>query len=135
MVKVPELPDLDAPQLEWDAYFSAIERNKKLRQENPYVLHLIKVLWPRGERGLRRIDVIDRIFQTRFPTGLNIPKEFEKTVQSAYNHHCWHSSVFQRRNGKPEEELFYPVGGKGSGIWAVNRERAAEWLRNHQFES
>jgi hypothetical protein len=53
---------------------------KKTRRENPYVLHLIKVLWPYGARGLRRVDVIFRMWQIREPTKLNMPKKFEEAV-------------------------------------------------------
>jgi hypothetical protein len=80
------------------------------------------------------VDVIERIYNMRHPSGLNMPKKFEDTVQSAYNHYCSQSLVVQKRGGKPEEELFYQVGGKGSGVWAVRRERAREWLRRHDFE-
>jgi hypothetical protein len=30
--------------------------------------------------------------------------------------------------------LFYPVGRKGSGRWAVDRERAGTWLKRKKLE-
>lgn len=57
-----------------------------LSEKNPYVLDLIVVLW-RHKNGLRRIDAIDQVYQRRFPKGLSMPKEFEKTLQSVFNAH------------------------------------------------
>ncbi len=94
----------------------------KRRRENPYALHLIKVLWPYGARGLRRVDAIHRIWLLREPTGLNMPKKFEHTVQSAFNSH--NSLV---KDGP--DALFYPAGGKRSGQWAVHIDRIGPWLR------
>jgi hypothetical protein len=129
-----EPAELSAPIEEWFAYIDRLMREKALRQENPCLLHLIKVLWPRGDRGLRRVEVIERIYNMRYPSGLNMPKKFGATVQSAYNHYCSESDVFKQRGGKPEVGLFYPVGRKGSGYWAVRRDRAHAWLQKRQFD-
>jgi hypothetical protein len=102
---------------------------KQLKNENPYVLQLIRVLWPFGERGLARRHVIERVWRLRNEIGVAMPKAFGATVQSAYNHHCEHSDVFVARNVSLDEALFYPVGRKGSGQWAINRNRAETWLR------
>jgi hypothetical protein len=106
-----------------------------LRRENPYALHLIKVLAPYGTNGLARVDAIYRVWQLRRPTDVNMPKEVVGTVQSAYNHHCADSNVFKRRSGKPEEALFHPVGGKGSGRWAVDLDKAKAWLKGKRLEA
>ncbi len=103
---------------------------KKLRLENPYVKDLIEVLQPRSN-GLSRQLVLHTLERRRKTAGLSIPKKFEETVQSAYNQHCVDSSVF-KKCGKPESEgLFYSPQGKGSGVWAVHRDKAAAWLRAH----
>jgi hypothetical protein len=108
---------------------------RNLRNENPYVLHLIRVLWPFAEGGLIRRYAIERVWRLRNGVGVRMPEEFEATVQSAYNNHCEKSDVFVRRNAKLEEALFYPVGRKGSGRWAVDRSRAEAWLRKKNLES
>jgi hypothetical protein len=61
---------------------------RKLRDENPYVPHLIRVLWPFAEGGLIRRYAIERVWRLRNGVGVRMPKEFEATVQSAYNNHC-----------------------------------------------
>ncbi|HUC16783.1 MAG TPA: hypothetical protein VMA37_03735 [Acetobacteraceae bacterium] len=110
-----------------------LERSNRLK--NPYLLHMIKVLWPYDTRGLRRVDIIDRVRSMRPPSSkLPMPRAFEETVQSAYNHYCSESEVFKKRGAGPDEALFYPVGRKGSGKWAVRRDRAREWLLKHEFE-
>jgi hypothetical protein len=101
----------------------------KLRLENPWVLHLIKVLWPYSRFGLRRADVMDRIRQIRVPKDLPVPKNYEQTIQSAFNRYSEDSDVFRRRNAPLSEALFFSPGGKGSGKWSVHRDRATEWLK------
>jgi hypothetical protein len=63
-----------------------------------------------------------------------MPNKFEATVQSAYNHHCEKSEVFIQRNANPDDGLFYPVGYKGSGRWAVHRSHAEAWLKRKKLE-
>jgi hypothetical protein len=75
------------------AEIEADDAKRKLKRENPYALHLIRVLWPYGERGWYRLDAIDAVWKRREPTGVNMPKKFESTVQSDYNRHTSTSSV------------------------------------------
>jgi len=103
---------------------------KKRRREQPYVLDLIKVLWPYGARGLRGDFVIRRVWELRQPSGLNIPKKFEQAVQSAFNRHNGQSLTFEL---PPDDDLFYPVGGKGSGIWSVHSHKVEWWLRKKRL--
>ena len=113
------------------AEVEAADAKRQIRRENPYALHLIRVLWPHGERGWYRLDAIDAVWRRREPIGVNMPKKFENTVQSDYNRHTSSSSQF---SGKPEDDLFYPVGRKGSGRWAVHRDRAERWLRQKKLD-
>src|SRR5262245_45592392 len=106
---------------------------KKQRQEHPYVLYLIKVLWP-YRYGLRRADVIERIWALREPKGLPMPKNFGETIQSSFNHHTSQSAEFIKRGTGSEEDLFFSPKGKGSGIWAVHPDRAEAWLKRKQLE-
>ena len=107
--------------------FLADQKRRELRKENPWALYLIKVLWP-YPNGRTRMDAIDAIRKLRTGAGLSTPAAFDNTVQSVYNGHNGLSSVFKRRNAPPEDDLFYPVGGPGSGRWAVNREKAKAWV-------
>lgn len=98
---------------------------QKLKRQNPWVYDLILVLLP-YPNGLSRNTIIDWIERKRKAKGLPMPAKFEETVQAAYNAHSEASSVFK---GQPGEALFYPVGGKGSGKWALHRDVAIAWLR------
>lgn len=121
----------------FDALVQEVEAklaNRKLRRDNPYVRDIVKVLWP-YQRGLHRRYVVDRVWSLRNPTGLPMPKAFEQTVQSAFNQHNEESSVFRKKGGKLEDALFYPFGGKGSGVWAVRHDRAEAWLRRKALEA
>jgi hypothetical protein len=116
--------DFDAMLKTWEA--------RKTRRNNPYALHLIEILYPHGERGLLIRFVYDRIRRRRVDLGLPIPRTFEETVRSAYNAQCELSDVLTR---DPSEALFYPVGGKRSGRWAVHRDRIRPWINNRQISS
>ena len=76
---------------------------QKLRQTNPYVLQLIKVLWPYGARGLQRALVIERMDELRRASGVKIPrKKFEHAVQSAFNRHNGQSDLFKKGSYRPK---------------------------------
>ncbi|MGO8866164.1 MAG: hypothetical protein ACLQME_06640 [Alphaproteobacteria bacterium] len=84
----------------------AIIAAKKFRQENPYVLYLIRVLFPHSD-GLRRPIVLHMIRRSRKNAGLEIPKSFDDVVQSVLEQHCADSQVFKKRGVPAEEALFY----------------------------
>jgi hypothetical protein len=91
-------------------------------------------LWPYGERGHWRVDVIDKVWRLRNDASVTAPASFENTVQAAYNYYCSASNVFAGRKADLGEALFYPVGRKGSGRWAVDRNRAVAWLKRKKLE-
>jgi len=95
-----------------------------------WVRYIIEVLLPHPE-GLSRQDVIDRVTSKRRAAGYSLPKDVMRTVQSAFNGHHQGSSEFRRRGRKPEDAFFYPVGGKWSGVWAVDANRAKAWLERN----
>jgi len=117
--------DLDELLKWYDEHVAA----KKLRSENPQVRDLIEVLraYP---NGLGRTWAIDEIEKRRKAKGLTIPLSFENSIQSAYNQHSVDSAEWRKRGSKAETGLFFSPGGKGSGKWAVNQDRAAAWLRS-----
>ncbi len=93
---------------------------KMLKRANPYVVYLIAALLRHAE-GLERQHVISAVEKMRRDKGLPIPKKFEETVQRAFESHA-------AGYAGSSDDLFYSVGGKGSGIWAVNLIRADAWL-------
>lgn len=101
---------------------------KKVRLENPYVKDLIEVLMPHP-RGLSRQLVLHTMERKRKQSGASIPENFEQSVQSVYNQHSVDSMVFVKRKAPESDGLFYSPEGKGSGLWAVNIDRATAWLK------
>ena len=104
---------------------------KKRRQEHTYVEDLMRLLLP-CRAGLRRSVVLDRLEKQRTKDGLPIPDKFEQAVQSAYNQNCVDSAVFKKRGLPDSAAPFFSPGGSGSGIWAVDPERAEKWLRKRR---
>ncbi len=103
----------------------------KLRKEHTYVEGLIKLLLPH-KNGMTRRWILDTLEKQRKDTGLPIPGKFEEAVQSSYNQNCVDSTVFRQRGLPDSEAPFYSPGGKGSGMWAVNSERARSWLEKRR---
>ena len=113
---------------EWNRRFEQWDANKRLRKAHPYVADLILVLRLHGSRGCLRQAVLRTLEKNRRDNGLRIPEKFVQSVQGEYNRHCVDSAVFAKRNAPESDGLFYSPAGKGSGIWAVNVERAAAWI-------
>ncbi len=107
---------------------------KRLRSVHPYVVDLIRVLWPHGAEGMERQKVLDSLERQREREGLPVPYKFQETVQSSYQAHCVGYSAFEKSKLTDSEAPFFSPGGKGSGIWAVDRDRALTWLKKKDFE-
>ena len=116
-----ELLDFD-----FESYYVA----KKLRHDRPWVYDIIRVLWGASASGMSMNFLCRNLWEMRNPSGLPMPREFGKTVQSSLNSHSAQSS---RWNKRLEDDLFYSPKGKHSGTWAVHRNRAATWLNNHEL--
>ena len=112
------------------ARLEAAQRAKTLRLENPYVLHLVAILLPRGTRGMWRRDVIDALLERRKSAGLPIPRKFDDAVQSAFQRYCRQSDIFIKR-GAPEELALFYWPKKGSGLWAADTRIALAWAKRH----
>jgi hypothetical protein len=123
------LSDLEISLEDIENSAHVFERHKLrlLRKKSPWVLDLIKELWPH-ENGLHRSHVIKALEKRRDASGLPTPKTFEATVQSAYNRYSRDSTALVRKNRSSSEDLFYSPMGKYSGNWAVDRVRAAAWM-------
>jgi hypothetical protein len=128
--KGPTLDDLDIDLDELIRLAEAADANRKLRQERPWARDIIRVLW--GVRSMSMDRLIRQLWDLRNPSGLPMPKRFRETVQSCLNQHTSQSKVFARLD-RPEDDLFYSPGGKGSGTWAVHRERAVTWLKKRSL--
>ena len=126
--------DLDRWFDEFLAEYKRRQALKPVRQKHSYVADLIRLLLP-YPNGLTRGMVLHDLERQRRADGLPIPPKFEEAVQSNYNHFSVDSSVYKKRGAPPEEGFFFSPDGKGSGRWAVNRERAAAWLRTRFEES
>jgi hypothetical protein len=122
------LVDLFGSREEHHSWLKKFHALNEARHSHPYVADLIRVLLP-FSNGLRRSMVMHELKKRRKKDGLPIPPSFEESVQSSYNQHSVDSSVFRKRKAPDSEGLFYSPDGKGSGRWAVNRERAGAWLR------
>jgi hypothetical protein len=119
------LEELEKALADFDvgAYFAA----KQARRERPWVRDIIAVLYPRPN-GIRIERLVDELWAMR-EKSLPMPEKFRDTVQSRLNHYTSQSLIFSGRNAGPEDDLFYSPQGKGSGTWAVHRERAIAWLK------
>ncbi|MCY4191779.1 MAG: hypothetical protein OXC54_09980 [Rhodospirillaceae bacterium] len=111
-----------------------LDEEKALRQKrrkHSYVEDLINLLLP-YKNGLSRRTVLDNLEQQRKKDGLPIPPRFEEAVQSSYNQNCSDYAAFRKRGLSASEAPFYSPGGSGSGKWAVDTERAKNWLRKYR---
>jgi hypothetical protein len=64
----------------------------------------------------------------RTPLDLPMPKKLEETIQGTFQCYSSQYPSFARRKAPPQDDLFYSVGRKGSGRWAVHRDRARVWV-------
>lgn len=86
---------------------------------------LVKVLSPHPG-GLRRFSVMRAIRVLRERSSRPISLKFEAEIERAFRSACANWS-----GGKPPEgsnALFYRPEGKAGEVWAVNAERAGDWL-------
>jgi hypothetical protein len=93
-----------------------------------WALRLIRVLKDHPD-GLARRTAIDAVRREALKEGVAIAAEFDRTIQYAFNSHNALSSVFRSLGMPANADLFYPVGGKRSGIWGLHQKRAADWVR------
>jgi hypothetical protein len=112
---------------DWELWWKETNAQQKLRIENPWVLDLIKVLYPHP-KGLSRSVVLHAVLRNRRQRGHPLPRQPEETIQSALQQHCMDSRVFQKRRAPSEDGLFHWPKGAGAGVWAVYPERAQVWL-------
>jgi hypothetical protein len=100
---------------------------RRLKLENPWVLDLVKVLYPHP-RGLSRSIVLHTVIRARTARRHEVPRAVEETIQSAFQQHCVDSQVFKRRHAPSEDGIFHWPHGTRAGIWACYQEKARAWL-------
>jgi hypothetical protein len=111
--------------IELNEIYIAVQQ-KRLRFEHPLALDLIKVLV--RVKSASRIFVLDQVRRNRESAGIEIPQEFDASVQHALEYYCRDSDVFKKRKVPDEEALFLWPKGKGRGVWALNRSAAKVWV-------
>jgi hypothetical protein len=122
------LEDLDIDIEELLRLVEAADTKHKLRKDNPWVRDIIRILWG-TETWMFMHTLTRRLWDLRNSSGLPMPDEFEKTVQSAINQHTSQSKVWVKNGRKEADDLFHSPKGKFSGTWAVHRARAIAWLK------
>jgi hypothetical protein len=126
---VEELDNIDIDELL--RFIEVQDTKRKLRKARPWVFDLIRVLWGhRSSQGMRTEVLVRELWHLREPSGLNMPKRFPETIQSCLNQHTSQSNVWAKNGAKPDDDLFWSPQGKGSGTWAIHRERAVAWLKS-----
>jgi hypothetical protein len=105
------------------------ERNRELRDDNPWVRDIIRALWE-TDTFLLKNTLVRLVGEMRQAAGLPIPEALDETVQSFLNAHTSQSAIWKKNGAKLEDDLFYSPKGKYSGTWALrSRERAERWLK------
>jgi hypothetical protein len=57
-----------------------------------------------------------------------IPKNFRASIYGTLSLYSSQSLAFKKKRKAEWQDLFFSPDGKGSGVWAVHRERAESWL-------
>ena len=104
---------------------------KKMRQEHTYVEDLMRLCCPTEMAWLGE-SCSGALRDSAGMTACPFQKNFEQAVQSAYNQNCVDSAVFKKRGLPNSAAPFFSPEGSGSGIWAVDPERAEQWLRKRR---
>jgi hypothetical protein len=88
---------------------------------------LIKILL-NCPTGLHIEQMEETLWKLRCSTD-PVRKNFRASIYATLSLHTSQSIAFRQKCKTPAQDLFFSPGGKGSGTWAVHRERAEAWLR------
>lgn len=124
--------DLDLDSFDVKEYVREVRRKEELnkkRKNQPWIYDIVQVLWM-SQSYLSMDQLTKAVWKSRQMSGLPMPERFSETVQSALNRYTSQSSQFR---GGTDDDLFYSPKGKGSGTWAVHRDRAAKWLKSKKL--
>ncbi len=97
------------------------------------VRDLIKALlpYPKGRSCQRVYDDVRRARQRR---GEEPGENFEESIRSAFNQYNRDGSEWRKKGSKPKNALFHCPEGLRKGVWAVDPERAKEWMAESPFK-
>jgi hypothetical protein len=94
---------------------------------------LVNALLPFGPKGTHRQRILEDIRVSRQRRGVEIIPNFSFSVQSAFNDHNRNSAEWKKKRENPKNALFYFPGypNHRQDWWAVDAERAEEWMAEH----
>lgn len=99
------------------------------------VEELIRLLLDRP-LGLH-IEQLEKVLWKARRTELPVPKNLRAAIYGKLSMYTSQSMAFRQKRKAYKDDLFFSPGGKGSGVWAVHRERAEAWLngRIHRLQT
>lgn len=75
------------------------------------------------------IDQLEQTLWKRRDADDPVQKNFRASIYGTLSLYSSQSRAFRQKGKTEAQDLFFSPGGKGSGTWAVHRERAQAWLR------
>lgn len=78
--------------------------------------------------GLHIDQLEEALWKARQPEN-PVPKHFRASIYGMLSLYTSQSLAFRKKGKTEAQDLFFSPEGKGSGTWAVHRERAQAWLR------
>jgi hypothetical protein len=104
-----------------------VQSETKMNNHNrSWTADIIYVLWNVSGR-MHMNQLVQRLRNIRKET--KSLEQLTPIVQSVLNNHTSQSHVWAKNGSRPEDDLFFSPGGKGTGEWALHKDRAAAWLK------
>ena len=94
------------------------------------VTEIIQVLLARST-GLHMEQLEEILWKLRH-VDAPMPRQFRTVVYGTLSQYTSQSALFRQKRRRSCDDLFFSPGGKGSGTWAVHRDKAQEWLTRHK---
>jgi hypothetical protein len=94
--------------------------------QKAFVTEIIQVLLARSA-GLHMEQLEEILWKSR-RADAPMPRQFRNVVYGTLSHYTSQSALFRQKRRRSCDDLFFSPGGKGSGTWAVHRDKAQVWL-------